>query len=257
MRRVFHIGATVRAANPLRFFIMRTPTGIPANESVFKFDIHAVGLTTRKRRGEAAEAAFLAKASGLGFGVAKPWGDSERYDFLLDSGHGDFWRVQVKSTQRYAESRYRVKAAGWKATYTRDEIDFLVAWIIPENLWYVVPIHAFASRKNLRFYPHGGRKALYEKYREAWCLMACPRSAQIEPAQIEPDCASLNQASPPAAASNSPSAAPSALCALNKCLSICLSLFGGTGQGSRSHPDPRRGRCPHLPEFCPNESASP
>ena len=143
-RRVFHIGATVRAANPLRFFIMRTPTGIPANESVFKFDIHAVGLTTRKRRGEAAEAAFLAKASGLGFGVAKPWGDSERYDFLLDSGH--------------------------------------------------VPIQAFASRKNLRFYPHGGRKALYEKYREAWCLMACPRSAQIEPAQIEPDCASLNQA---------------------------------------------------------------
>src|SRR6266700_3240370 len=212
--RFSHRSDLVRAANPLRFFIMRTPTGIPANESVFKFDIHAVGLTTRKRRGEAAEAAFLAKAAGL------------------------------------------------KATYTRDEIDFLVAWIIPENLWYVVPIHAFASRKNLRFYPHGGRKALYEKYREAWCLMACPRSAQIEPAQIEPaqiepDCASLTQASPPAAASNSPSAAPSALCALNKCLSICRSLFGGTGQGSRSHPDPRRGRWPYLPEFCPNESASP
>ena len=86
---------------------MRIPTGIPANESVFKFDIHAVGLTTRKRRGEAAEAAFLAKASGLGFGVAKPWGDSERYDFILDCGHG-FWRVQVKSTERCAESRYRV-----------------------------------------------------------------------------------------------------------------------------------------------------
>jgi hypothetical protein len=190
MRRVFHMRSDlVRAANPLRFFIMRTLPGLLLD----KFDIHAVGLTTRKRRGEAAEAAFLAKASGLGFGVAKPWGDSERYDFLLDSGHGDFWRVQVKSTQRYAESRYRVKAAGWKATYTRDEIDFLVAWIIPENLWYVVPIHAFASRKNLRFYPHGGRKALYEKYREAWCLMACPRSAQIEPTQIEPACASPNQ----------------------------------------------------------------
>src|SRR5438876_743386 len=87
--RFSHRSDLVRAANPLRFFIMRTPTGIPANESVFKFDIHAVGLTTRKRRGEAAEAAFLAKASGLGFGVAKPWGDSERYDFLLDSGHGE------------------------------------------------------------------------------------------------------------------------------------------------------------------------
>jgi len=31
---------------------------------------------TRKRRGEVAEAAFLAKAASLGFGVAKPWGDS-------------------------------------------------------------------------------------------------------------------------------------------------------------------------------------
>src|SRR2546426_12834975 len=102
---------------------MRTLPGLLLD----KFDIHPVALTTRKRRGEAAEAAFLAKASGLGFGVAKPWGDSERYDFLLGSGHGDFWRVQVKSTQRYAESRYRVKAAGWRATYTRDEIDFLAS----------------------------------------------------------------------------------------------------------------------------------
>ena len=48
--------------------------------------LHAVGITTRKRRGEIAEAAFLAKAASLGFGVAKPWGDSERYDFIIDSG---------------------------------------------------------------------------------------------------------------------------------------------------------------------------
>ena len=136
-------------------------------------EIHAIGRPTRKRSGEAAEAAFLAKASSLGFGVAKPWGDSERYDFILDSGHG-FLSVQVKSTQRYAEGRYRVKAAGWKDSYALGEIDFLVAYIIPEDLWYVVPIAAFASRKGLRFYPHGGRKALLEQYREAWCLLTVP-----------------------------------------------------------------------------------
>jgi PD-(D/E)XK endonuclease len=139
-------------------------------------EIHAIGRPTRKRSGEAAEAAFLAKASGLGFAVAKPWGDSERYDFILDAGHG-LLRVQVKSTQRYAESRYRVKAAGWKDTYTLDEIDFLVAYIIPEDLWYVVPIAAFAPRTGLRFYPHGGRNAQYEQYREAWCLMTVPFGA--------------------------------------------------------------------------------
>ena len=39
-----------------------------------------------KRRGEIAELAFMQKAVSLGFGVAKPWGDSERYDFILDAG---------------------------------------------------------------------------------------------------------------------------------------------------------------------------
>src|SRR3989442_15242737 len=43
-----------------------------------------------KRKGELSEAAFLLKAAGLGFGVAKPWGDSERYDFILDSHGPDF-----------------------------------------------------------------------------------------------------------------------------------------------------------------------
>ena len=136
--------------------------------------LHAVGLTTRKARGEAAEAAFLAKAASLGFGIAKPWGDSERYDFILDSGY-NLWRVQTKSTERCADSRYQVKTSGWRAAYTARDIDFLIAYITPENLWYIVPIAAIASRAHLRFYPHGGKKAQLEKYREAWCQLACPR----------------------------------------------------------------------------------
>jgi len=134
------------------------------------FNLQAVGLNTRKRRGEVAEAAFLAKASSLGFGVSKPWGDSERYDFVLDSGR-KFWRIQVKSTERFAESRYRVKTSGWKDTYTRDEIDVIVVYIVPEDLWYIVPIEAAVSRKGLRFYPHGKSKGTLEKYREAWDLL--------------------------------------------------------------------------------------
>jgi hypothetical protein len=144
--------------------------------------IHAVGLTTRKSRGEAAEAAFLAKAASLGFGVAKPWGDSERYDLIIDSGH-NFWRVQVKSTQRYDNFRYQVKTSGWKTPYTSREIDFLIAYIIPEDVWYIVPIAAVVAHQHLRFYPHNGRRAQLEKYREAWCQMACPRD-EDGPSQI-------------------------------------------------------------------------
>jgi len=49
---------------------------------------------TLKQRGELAEMGFMFKAAGLGFGVAKPWGDSERYDFILDNGHR-LLRVQI------------------------------------------------------------------------------------------------------------------------------------------------------------------
>lgn len=145
-------------------------------------EIQAVGLSTRKAQGEAAEAVFLAKAASLGFGVAKPWGDSEHYDFILDSGH-NFWRVQVKSTQRFAESRYRVKTSGSNDIYTGAQIDFLVAYIVPEDIWYIVPVAEIATRRGLRFYPHGGAKARLERYREAWCQMACPRSEE-GPSQV-------------------------------------------------------------------------
>jgi hypothetical protein len=69
-------------------------------------EIHAVGLPTSKAFGEAAEAAFLAKATSLGFGVAKTWGESERYDFMVDSGH-KLWRIQVKSCRCF-RSYYKV-----------------------------------------------------------------------------------------------------------------------------------------------------
>jgi hypothetical protein len=137
-------------------------------------EVHAVGLTTHKALGEAAEAAFLAKAASLGFGVAKTWGDSERYDFILDSGQ-KLWRVQVKSSRRFDGSRYIVKTRGRKQTYTAEEIDFIVAHIVPENLWYVIPISLAASRGQMYVSPGGSRHFRHEKYREAWCQMACPR----------------------------------------------------------------------------------
>ena len=53
---------------------------------------------TPKQLGEIAEAEFIAKAVGMGFVVARPWGDSEPYDFIVNPKKSFiFWRVQVKS----------------------------------------------------------------------------------------------------------------------------------------------------------------
>ena len=149
------------------------PRQPPINEVI---TIHAVAQPTRKRRGEASEAAFLARATHLGFTVCIPWGDSERYDSVVDLGQG-LLRVQVKSATRYAETRYRVRTTGASGTiYNAGEIDFLVAYIVPDDIWYIIPVAAIGHRKGIRFYPHSRRKsrAMFEKYRQAWCLLACP-----------------------------------------------------------------------------------
>jgi PD-(D/E)XK nuclease superfamily protein len=151
------------------------------------FDIQAIGLDTRKRHGELAEARFLAKASSLGFGVAKPWGE-ERYDFVLDSGYS-FWRVQVKSTRGRTTGEYEVRVAGGRLTpYDETEIDFLVAYLVPEDIWYVIPVKMLKGRRSLYFSPWGRGKSKWEKYREGWCQMACPHDENGPSKIVTPRC---------------------------------------------------------------------
>ena len=126
--------------------------------------------------GELSELDFLRKAMGMGMIVSKPWGDSYRYDFVCDTG-GRLWRVQVRSTEnRFGHRGYAVHASvyvGRKIVgLTAKDIDVLIGYIVSRDIWYVVPVRAFAPRKNLWFYPDGSKKgAMFEKYREAWGLM--------------------------------------------------------------------------------------
>lgn len=90
------------------------------------------GQTTRRvsRNG------FMLKAAGLGFGVAKPCGDGERYDFILDSGER-LGRVQVKSTYVARSHSYQVSAKGCLdgkgKAYMAEQIDILIAYIVAED----------------------------------------------------------------------------------------------------------------------------
>ena len=113
-------------------------------------DLQAVAAPTRKRLGEAVEAAFLAKATMLGFPVLKPWGDSRPYDFAVESGRR-LWRVQVKCATSHRGTRCDARAAGSGELYTLDDIDFLAAYVIARDLWYVVPAEAFVPRATVHF----------------------------------------------------------------------------------------------------------
>ena len=121
----------------------------------------------------------MTRAAGLGFNVLRPHGDSMPFDVVLEC-NGRFIRIQVKSV-----SRRRPKLAGYlvnvahsgrtHAQYSRREVDFIAALIIPENIWYIIPVEKVGSKTRLWI----GTKALvwaaFEDYREAWHLLGRPR----------------------------------------------------------------------------------
>ena len=155
-----------------------------------KRDSHAnASFRDLKKQGEWAELAFMTRAAALGLNVSKPWGDSARYDFIVEF-RGRVFRVQVKSTARPHQQRSRpnpraraycinsATGSDRHLTYTRADADFLAAYIVPEDLWYVIPVCAIVGRRTLRLSPHHRRqRARYEKYREAWSLL-CPRTGR-------------------------------------------------------------------------------
>jgi PD-(D/E)XK endonuclease len=147
------------------------------------------GSLWSKRRGEVSELAFFYKAASLGFGVAKPWGDSERYDFILDSGQR-LWRVQVKSGCHHRKRCYDLHGRCGnqeKSQYTSADIDIFVAYLVPIDVWYVIPVEKI-RKKNLLFYPYGGaRHPHYEHYREAWHLMAPQTAGAASPSADQSD----------------------------------------------------------------------
>ncbi len=153
-------------------------------------DYLPTGHLGTKRMGELAELAFMYRAASEGIGVARPYGDSHAYDFLIQHGRR-LARVQVKScyTQRNRRqsgftilARHRMSRGG--IAYSLEDIDFIAAYVAPCQTWYVIPIEALKSI-SIRLHPGlrpGGKTkragAFYETYREAWHLLKEPEATE-------------------------------------------------------------------------------
>ena len=230
------------------------PTG-PARKKLFVSPRQREVNT--KRRGELAELAFAYKATSRGLGVSKPFGDSERYDTIIDPREllphprrsrqnpapnspdapsvprsmrrqsrpapvevcgpsaaaapvlrgvrrvspaplhhqhltRPLWRVQVKCSTQLMDGLYRTNAhrrsGGRAVPYLPGEIDFIAAYIIPEDTWYIIPLEAIRGRTSLLFRRAADpRPGLYDAYYEAWHLLrpnmtTCPHCGTPTPA---------------------------------------------------------------------------
>jgi hypothetical protein len=75
-----------------------------------------------KRSGEISQAAFLLKAETMGFDVALPWGDNQKFDFLLRQRSGRAIRVQVKGTGRLHRRGYEVQPSACNAEGRKETV---------------------------------------------------------------------------------------------------------------------------------------
>jgi hypothetical protein len=114
----------------------------------------------------------MTRAMGRGFEVSRPWGESARYDVGVEY-RGQYARVQVKSTIYRIGNAYvcNTRPDSRKNLYTVRQIDFLAAYIIPLDVWYIIPAKvATALKGNIWLSPHKkGHK--YECFLECWDLL--------------------------------------------------------------------------------------
>jgi len=122
-----------------------------------------------KRRGEWVETVFVARAAEYGLPVSKPWGESESYDFVVGRP-GRFVGVQVKSTTIENGGGYVCVIRKQGKAYTRGSFDFVAAYVVPEDVWYIIPVRDIRGRECVSLCSNSKRNE-NEKYREAWHLL--------------------------------------------------------------------------------------
>jgi len=152
----------------------RTPA---SGESSARKAAQARGLGI-SRRGDLGEVAFVHKAMSLGFVVAKPYGQMHRFDFIVEGGQ-NLWRVQVKTSTCMRDGMYQLCIQRIThrrvVAYKKSELDFVVAYIMPEDTWYVLPVREVVGRRSILLRPKGfPRPDPYAHYREAWHLLGKP-----------------------------------------------------------------------------------
>jgi len=114
---------------------------------------------TCKEQGEWVELCFMARAVERGFCVSRPHGDSASYDVGVEH-NGRFLRVQVKSTTFCRNGSYTCNIIGPKRQrYPAGKVDFFAVYLVPIDLWYLVPFEVAQNNWSLNLTPCRGHRA--------------------------------------------------------------------------------------------------
>ena len=140
-------------------------------------------IRDNKKRGEWAESVFAARAAENGLAVSRPSGDSESFDYVI-GGPGKFVAVQVKCTIAKMPNAkgYICNLKCNNKKYREGSFDFLAAYAILEDTWYIVPKEAIRGLGSICLC---STMPKYEKYREAWELLRKASVGEEDPLKPE------------------------------------------------------------------------
>ena len=121
---------------------------------------------------------FAMRAIERGLMLARPWGESSGYDFVVDQ-RSRIVRVQVKSTIfKEGKDGYSCTLKDSKGPYKRGSFEFVAAYVIPEDVWFILPEKKIRGMWSVGLYPKL-ETAKYRAYQEAWELLSGSEGIEI------------------------------------------------------------------------------
>ena len=124
------------------------------------------------RSGRAGELVVGGRLVELGFDLYWPVNDRPSIDVISVWKDSVVNRVQVKtkSLPRDTQLSQEVRVGGTDVK----KYDFLIAYLVTQTAFYVLPADQIKSKTNILFYPNGKTTKIendYEAYRDAWHLL--------------------------------------------------------------------------------------
>lgn len=132
-------------------------------------EVKIMGLIepTKKQLGERSQAHITARLLDSGYNVLVPYGDSSRYDLVIEDANGQFWRVQCKTAWieggdngfiKFATTSLRSRSTNGKVTYSRagytGQVDYFAVYSHEFRKVYLIPANqARGTTMRLRLAP--------------------------------------------------------------------------------------------------------
>lgn len=122
---------------------------------------------TKKQLGELSQAYIIARLLEVGYAVLAPYGDSSRYDLVIEDAEGQFSRVQCKTAWiegdddghiKFATTSLRSRSTNGKVQYSRakytGQIEYFAVYSHKHRKTYLIPANlATGNTMRLRLMP--------------------------------------------------------------------------------------------------------